>query len=113
MRSWRPEFVHGRFEHLGCAVDEAGSGPAAIEIIESKQIRPEIMIIDFAMPGLNRIEAVHRIHELVPALPVILVSGFAEAERLRTEGGFRCSRSLLVSKSWRVPSHRSARRART
>jgi CheY-like chemotaxis protein len=73
--------------HLGCAVDEAASGPAAIEIIESKGIRPEVMIIDFAMPGLNGIETAHRIHGLAPALPIILVSGFADAERLRAEGG--------------------------
>ena len=46
----------------------------AIRIIEEH--RPEIMICDIEMPGMNGIELVRRVRQTHPAMPIIILSGY-------------------------------------
>lgn len=66
---------------LGYAVVEAGSGGAALETL---QRRPDIdlMLLDFAMPGMNGAEVAREAHVRRPGLPIIFVTGYADAEAL-------------------------------
>jgi CheY-like chemotaxis protein len=62
---------------LGCVVDEAGSGGAALEQLDSQQSY-DLLVVDFAMPGMNGAELAAVAARNWPALPVLYVTGFAD-----------------------------------
>ena len=49
---------------------EAENGPAAVRQFQS--LRPDIVVLDLKMLGLNGIETAHRLSELDPSVPLIL-----------------------------------------
>ncbi len=52
---------------------EAADGPSGIAMIE--QHRPDCVLLDYSLPGLNGIAALQRIHEVDAFLPVIMLTG--------------------------------------
>lgn len=67
------------WESLGYTViGEAYNGLTALEMIIEK--KPEVVISDIRMPGLNGIELLESIHEKELETKVILISGYAEFE---------------------------------
>lgn len=62
---------------LGYQVIEAGSGGAALDLIE-REDDLDLVIIDFAMPGMNGAEAARRIHVRRPTVPVLFITGYAD-----------------------------------
>jgi signal transduction histidine kinase len=66
---------------LGYEILEAASGAAALELVEA---RPDIgaVMLDFAMPGMNGGDAAREIARLRPGLPVVLVTGYGDLERI-------------------------------
>ena len=68
---------------------EAADGVSAIEMF--KELRPNIVILDFQMPGINGIETARRMAEIAPAIPVVLFTQHASAdlERHALEVGIR------------------------
>ena len=63
-------------EDLGHAVTEAASPRAALEVLRSAA-HLDLMVTDFAMPGMNGLELAGAAREARPGLPVILATGFA------------------------------------
>jgi len=57
-------------------VGEAGSGRAAIEMAE--KLRPEILVLDIAMPDMNGIEVAQRLRASCPEVKVIALSGHVD-----------------------------------
>ena len=55
-------------------VGEAGDGDEAVRLTE--QLKPEVTIIDIAMPNVNGIEATKRIKELCPATSVLALTAY-------------------------------------
>ena len=53
-------------------VGEAAGGEEAIA--KAGQLRPELVLMDIAMPGMNGIEATHRIKEELPDTSVLVLS---------------------------------------
>jgi two-component system response regulator NreC len=53
-------------------VGEAGNGREAVELVE--QLKPDIVVMDVAMPELNGIEATRRVTDSVPHTRVIALS---------------------------------------
>ena len=78
---------------------EAADGVSAIEMF--KELRPNIVILDFQMPGINGIETARRMAEIAPAIPVVLFTQHASAdlERHALEVGVRS----VVSKTNAFP----------
>jgi PAS domain S-box-containing protein len=62
---------------LGHTVTEAQSGSQALKLLESDSPF-DVVVTDFAMPGMNGFELAQRIKERNSKLPVILATGYAE-----------------------------------
>ena len=60
----------------GYDVVEAGSGGAALDLLEDPDLGVELMIADIVMPGMNGIELAHAARRRRPELPVLFVTGF-------------------------------------
>jgi DNA-binding NarL/FixJ family response regulator len=78
---------------------EAADGISAVEMF--KELRPNVVILDFQMPGINGIETARRMAEIAPAVPVVLFTQHASAdlERHAHEVGIRS----VVSKTNAFP----------
>jgi len=57
---------------------EASNGQDALEIFKTSH--PNLVILDFQMPGMNGIETARRILEMAPAMPIVLFTQHASAE---------------------------------
>lgn len=69
------------FEALSRAghdVAVAENGRMALEMIEKKQ--PDLLIADIKMPEMDGIELLRRVKELLPDLPVVIITGFATVD---------------------------------
>jgi signal transduction histidine kinase/CheY-like chemotaxis protein len=67
---------------LGYQVLEAGSGGAALEVLGSSA-KVDLLLLDFAMPGMNGAELSRRARGRRPLLPVLFVTGFAEQDAFK------------------------------
>ncbi len=64
------------FEEEGYEVVSAYNGDQAIEKFQEE--KPDLVILDINMPGMNGIEVLRRLKEISPELPVILSSAYTE-----------------------------------
>jgi CheY-like chemotaxis protein len=71
-------FIVESLEMLGYAVVAAAHGREGLERLEDAM--PELMIIDYAMPGLNGVEVAAAARARAPSLPIILATGYADME---------------------------------
>jgi DNA-binding NarL/FixJ family response regulator len=53
-------------------VGEAADGHQAVE--QAQALRPDIVVLDIAMPHFNGVEAAHRINELLPNTAIVILS---------------------------------------
>ncbi len=66
---------------IGYRVIEAGSGGAALETVDC--VRDiDLVIIDFAMPGMSGAELSERLRVKRPALPTLFITGYADHKAL-------------------------------
>jgi DNA-binding NarL/FixJ family response regulator len=61
-------------------VGEAAHGREAVE--ESEELRPDVVLMDMVMPGLNGIEATRQIVKRLPSTRVVILTAYLEDERL-------------------------------
>lgn len=64
-------------EDLGYSVFEANSGSGALDILRSGA-PVDLIVTDYAMPGMTGVELAGAARELRPDLPVLLATGYAE-----------------------------------
>ncbi len=64
------------FKEGGYQVVSAANGMDALDIFERE--RPDLVILDIQMPGLNGIEVLRRMKTIDSSVPVILSSAFPE-----------------------------------
>jgi signal transduction histidine kinase len=77
--------VRGGLELRGYKVLDADSGEAALALAGE---RPEIAVIDYAMPGMDGAQTAEGLRRLMPGLPIILASGHADTAAVeRALGG--------------------------
>jgi len=61
-------------------VGEASDGREAAE--KARELRPDVMVMDIAMPELNGIDATQRIRERCPSVQVVILSMHASTEHI-------------------------------
>src|SRR5258707_8629838 len=74
---------------------EAGDGQEAIRLAET--LRPEIIIMDVSMPGLNGLEATRIIRNILPDTKILLLTLHSSTELVRS--AFRAGARGYVLKS--------------
>jgi len=89
-----PAFRHALSSALDMLEDievagQAEGGIAACD--EAEQLDPDVVIMDLSMPDLSGIDAMKRIHERRPDLPVVILTAHADdgTEREAREAGAR------------------------
>jgi PAS domain S-box-containing protein len=68
--------ISGALTTLGYSVTEAADGPSGLKALEES--RPDVVVVDFAMPGLNGAEVARKARDRWPDLPIVLASGYAD-----------------------------------
>jgi signal transduction histidine kinase/ActR/RegA family two-component response regulator len=79
------EITRALIDEAGFDVVEAGSGGAALEILDRGQA-VDLMMVDFAMPGMNGVEVARAAHARRPSLPLLFVTGHADLTALKEVG---------------------------
>jgi PAS domain S-box-containing protein len=74
------EFLADALISLGHRVETLPGAEAALTVLA--QGPPDLMLVDFAMPGMNGAELAREARRLYPALPIVFVTGFAETDQL-------------------------------
>lgn len=97
-------------EALGHRVVEAEDGAAALAALEVRA--PDVMLLDFAMPGMNGAEVALAVRERWPDLTIVFTSGFADTKAILAVEGedarilrkpFRLGELLQALKSATAP----------
>ena len=70
-------------QSMGYQVRQAGSGLDALQMLDPSV---DLVLTDFAMPGMTGGELATLLHEQYPALPVLFVTGYADIDVLGLDG---------------------------
>jgi DNA-binding NarL/FixJ family response regulator len=73
---------------------EAENGREALE--KERQLQPDLVVVDFSMPGMNGLEVARVLKRVSPATPVVLFTMFKD--RFLEEEAFAAGVSMVVSK---------------
>ena len=69
----------------GHEVMELDGGRAALDWLESEGYQAQLLVLDFAMPDMDGAELARQIRQKRPTIPILFVTGFADAAALATE----------------------------
>ena len=75
------EVTAGILQDLGYRVLEAGSGGAALDVLD-RQSEIDLLLLDFAMPGMNGAEVAREARARRPDLPILFLTGYADIDAL-------------------------------
>jgi DNA-binding NarL/FixJ family response regulator len=55
---------------------EAMNGPDAIQ--KAREIRPDLVVLDFAMPSMDGLELAHELKRINPRMPIVMLTAFKD-----------------------------------
>ena len=91
------EVMAASLDDLGYRVIEAADGSTALMMLQ--QSAPDVLIVDFAMPGMTGAELAKAARARWPDLPIVFASGYADTEAIGDAAG-RATR--LLRKPFRI-----------
>ncbi len=91
---------------LGYDVFTANDGKDAVSVVASQPV--DLVITDVNMPGMDGIELVRQIHDLVPDLPCIVVTG--QSTQKKSIEALRAGAYWFLDKSADQDQHEAIRR---
>lgn len=71
-------------ESDGHRVESVADGRTALAALSNR--KPDMLLVDFAMPGLNGAEVIAKAHEIHPDLPCLLITGYWDSDSLASSG---------------------------
>jgi PAS domain S-box-containing protein len=74
-------FIVASLEEQGYRVRQASDGREGLVALE-REI-PDLVVLDFIMPGMSGAEVAHQIRALHPDQPILFVSGYSETEAVK------------------------------
>jgi signal transduction histidine kinase len=74
------QFIVESLRVAGFKVDEAANGADALCRLERK--RPDLLLVDFAMPGMNGADLVQAAWAIHEQLPVVMATGYADMNKV-------------------------------
>jgi DNA-binding response OmpR family regulator len=74
-------FIVETLEEQGYQVREASDGRAGLAAMARE--KPDLVVLDFIMPGLSGAEVANRILLKAPDQPILFVSGYSETEAVK------------------------------
>jgi two-component system NarL family response regulator len=63
-------------------VGSAATAETALEIVDGLDPAPDVVLMDLGLPGMSGVEAIRRLAETHPRIPVVVLSALAEEENL-------------------------------
>ena len=93
------EIAAAQLEVFGHRVVQARDGRAALDLLAGKGTGIDLLMADYAMPGMSGLELARAAHARQPDLPVIIITGYADAESLDgiVEGAALLKKPYLAS----------------
>jgi CheY-like chemotaxis protein len=70
---------------LGCDVAQASGGEQALALID--KLTPKLILLDYAMPGMNGLQLARALRERGVTAPIALVTGYAELSEADVAAG--------------------------
>ncbi len=89
------EVTSSILREIGYVVMEVGSGGAALDLL-SRDASVDLVMLDFAMPGMNGVDVAREVHSKFPTLPVLFVTGYADNSALEEIGAARIIKKPFV-----------------
>lgn len=86
-------------EEKGFYVAQADDGHVGLEMVESHS--PQLILLDFAMPGMNGADVARDVRERHADLPIIFMTGFADTQAIVDVVG---SDAKILQKPFRFPT---------
>jgi PAS domain S-box-containing protein len=86
-----------QLEALGYGVVQAASGKAALDLLGSGS-GVDLLVVDYAMPGMSGTDLARAAREKCPDLPVLIVTGYADTARVDGQ----IPRARLMKKPYRM-----------
>lgn len=68
---------------LGHNITEASSGAEALTILDASGTTINVLLSDYAMPQLSGTDLLVKAREMLPGLPAVLITGYADAEEIK------------------------------
>jgi CheY-like chemotaxis protein len=75
------EVTASMLEGLGYVVLTVGSGGAALDLLE-RHTKVDLVLLDFAMPGMNGVELARQVQQKRPTVPILFVTGYVDKAAL-------------------------------
>jgi len=73
-------------EALGYEIIQAANGRAALDLLEVGEAPAmDVLLVDYAMPGISGAEVIRAARQARPNLPAVLMTGYADADALGEE----------------------------
>jgi len=89
------EFVVGSLADMGYSVRESGDGHSGLEAFSAEH--PDLVILDYAMPGMTGGEVAAHILAERPGQPILFISGYSESDAIR----HAAPNALMLAKPFR------------
>jgi signal transduction histidine kinase/ActR/RegA family two-component response regulator len=89
------EITASMLREIGYVVLEVGSGGAALDFL-GEESNIDLVLLDFAMPGMNGMEVARQVHSKFPAIPVLFITGYVDQAVLADIGEARIIKKPFV-----------------
>jgi len=82
-------------ENLGYQVKAVTDGIQAIEILKSRDLKIDLVILDMVMPQINGQQTFEKIREVDPDMKVLICSGYTKEDKIKKMVQKGCNEYIL------------------